>query len=362
MASLIEKIQSSPAPPTETVDNCLLCHSSKGKFLFWGFDRLNHLPGKFGVIQCEECELVRLSPRPAKAHLSFYYPPEDYYSYQEPKDSIRKVSQRGALSKVREAIRQVVFHDLGYRDKQLSTWQKLLRPFLARLFFKVGTYGWGKKFPRYKKDGVALDIGCGNGAYLSYLKHHGWKVMGVEISKQAAAVAKQSLDVDVFAGELEDFDFPPNSFDYIHMSHVLEHVTSPVETLERVRELLKPNGILYVEVPNYESLRRKISGKYWYAWETPKHLHMFSPQTLRRIFQKCGLTLTDMETTVVDLFAWDNTYKHEDLAGEKLTTRPFMTSQDKLRLFFLPRIVKLIHIFKPKSGDFICCWGRKDAE
>lgn len=362
MTPLIDKLQALKAPPTETVDNCPLCNSSKSKFLFWNFDRLNHLPGKFGVVQCEECELVRLSPRPVKAHLPFYYPAEDYYSYQVPRASINHISKRGILSKIREAIRQVVFHQLGYCEKPLSAWQRIFGPFLAKFFFKVATYGWGKKFPRYKKDGLALDVGCGNGSYLSFLKHHGWKVMGVDLSKQAAATAKQSLDIDVYVGELEDVAFPANSFDYVHMSHVLEHVTSPVDTLEKVRELLKPNGIVYVEVPNYESLRRKISGQYWYAWETPKHLYMFSPRTLSRIFRECGLTITEIETVVVDLFAWDNTYKYEDLVGKKLATRPFITRGDKVRLFLLSKSVKLIHIFRPKSGDFIRCWGKKEAE
>ena len=362
MASLLEILETQEAPPTEIVDNCLLCNSSKSKFLFWNFDRLNHLPGKFGVVQCEDCDLVRLSPRPVKDHLPFYYPTEDYYSYQESKSSIKHISKRGTLSRFREAIRQVVFYELGYRDRPLSLWQRILKPFLARFFFKAGTYGLGKKFPTYKKDGLALDVGCGNGSYLSYLKHHGWQVIGVELNKQAATIAKESLDIDVYVGELEDLAVPANSFDYVHMSHVLEHVTSPVETLKRVRELLKPHGVVYIEVPNYDSLRRKISGKYWYAWETPKHLHMFSPSTLKRLFRACDLTITDIETSVVDLFAWDNTYKYEELAGRKSTIRPFTTRGDKLKLFFLPKVVKLVHLFKPESGDFVHCWVRKEAE
>ena len=186
--------------------------------------------------------------------------------------------------------------------------------------------------------------------------------MGLDPSKQAAEVAKQNLDIDVHVGELEDVTFPANSFDYVHMSHVLEHVTSPVETLEKVRALLKPNGIVYVEVPNYESLSRKISRQYWYAWETPRHLHMFSPSTLSRIFREAGLTITRIETTVADLFAWDNTYKYEEMLGKKLATRPFVTRRLKVKLYLLSRAVKLIHLFKPSSGAFICCWGRKEAE
>ena len=362
MVSLIDKIQSAKAPPTETVEYCPLCNSARSKFLFWNFDRLHHLPGKFGVVKCEECELVRLSPRPEKGHLPFYYPSEAYYSYQPSTISIRDITNRGSLSRVRETIRQLVFYHLGYRDNPLPIWQKFFSPLLARLFFAQATYGWGDRFPRYKRDGMVLDVGCGNGSYLSFLKHHGWRVMGVELSKEAAATAKQKLDIDVIVGDLQDLSFPANSFDHIHMSHVLEHVTSPVDTLKKVRQLLKPNGTAYIEVPNYESSRRKMSEQYWYAWETPRHLYMFSPRTLSRTLHECGLSVTKIRTKRAGYFDWDSTYKKEEQVGAKLTTRPFVTGREKARLFFLPKALKVIHFFKPKSGDFICCWVKNNAE
>jgi len=109
MQSLIDKIQSDEAPPTEEVLNCPLCNSSESRFLFRNFDRFYHLPGKFGIVQCKSCQLVRLSPRPAKDSLGFYYPQENYYSYQMPTASINNLSERGWISKIREGIRQTVF-------------------------------------------------------------------------------------------------------------------------------------------------------------------------------------------------------------------------------------------------------------
>lgn len=362
MQSLIDKIQLGNAPPMEEVKDCPLCDSSESSFLFWNFDRFYHLPGKFGIVQCKNCSLVRLSPRPAKESLGFYYPQENYYSYQTPTVSIKNLSNRSFISRIREGIRQTVFDNLGYPVGKLSAWQKILQPLIVKLFSKQSTYGWGEKFPKYKKDGFALDIGCGNGSQLSYLKHHGWKVIGLDLSEQASEVAKKNFGIDVYVGELENLPYPPNTFDFIIMSHVLEHVTSPVETLKRVKELLKPDGVVYVEVPNYESFSRKLSREHWFAWETPRHLFMFSPQTLEQIFRESELKIDKINTKVENLLNWDNTYKIEEKLGEKLTSRPFVTGLDKFKISFLYYSAKLIHLFNKNSGDFVRGWAKKQNE
>ena len=362
MQSLIDKIQHADAPPSEEVTVCPLCDSSGSNFLFWNFDRFYHLPGKFGIVQCEDCRLVRLSPRPVKESLGFYYPSENYYSYQTPAVSLDNLTERGFVSKIREGIRQTVFDDLGYPVGKLSAWQKVLQPLLVKFFSKQSTYGWGERFPKYKKDGFALDIGCGNGSQLSYLKHYGWKVVGVDLSEEAAKVAKKNFGIDVYVGELETLPYPPNTFDFVNMSHVLEHVTSPVDTLKKVKELLKPGGIVYAEVPNYESFTRKLSKEHWFAWETPRHLFMFSPQTLERVFKESGLKIEKINTRIENLLRWDNTYKLEEEAGEKLISRPSVIGSDKLKISLLSYAVKFKHLFDKDGGDFVCCWATKSDE
>ena len=72
------------------------------------------------------------------------------------------------------------------------------------------------------------------------------------------------------------------------LSHVVEHIADPLDFLKLVFKLLKKGGTIYVEVPNYESFSRKYSQQYWYAWETPRHLLMFSPKTISGLFEKAG--------------------------------------------------------------------------
>src|SRR5476651_1638743 len=103
MHSFIEKLETPDAPETELVETCPLCESKESEFLFWNCDRFYHLPGKFGLVQCKGCELVRLSPRPTRGAISFYYPDDEYYSYQTPVFSINDIAKRnGFWNRVRD--------------------------------------------------------------------------------------------------------------------------------------------------------------------------------------------------------------------------------------------------------------------
>lgn len=359
MQSLIDKVQLGDIPPTEEVKNCSLCHSSESDFLSWNFDRLNHLPGKFGWVQCRKCDLVRLSPRPMESSLGFYYPEDDYYTYQSPTAAIEDVSSRKLTGKIRDSIRKMVFDDLGYPMGELNLWEKLFQPLAVGIFKKNATYGWGERFPRYVENGKVLDIGCGNGTFLSFLKHYGWKVSGVELNAKAAEVARKHLDAEIFTGDLKDAPFAENSFDFIVLSHVIEHIADPLEFLKLVLKFLKKDGIIYAEVPNYESFSRKHSRQYWYAWETPRHLSMFSPKTLSQLFEKAGFTLVKTRTKVENLLAWDNTYKQEEKIAQKMPTRPYVASSDKLNLKLLSAAAQISFFLKPNSGDFVSCWATK---
>src|SRR3989442_4471354 len=220
-------------PPTEVVEECPLCASRNVEKLFATRDRLHRLPGEFGLVRCIDCQLIRLSPRPVLEHLGFYYPDDDYYSYQRPLNLGHR-SANGLRANVKAAIRDCVMDWRGYPVLYLRTWQRALQPLAVRLFHDRIPYGYGDRFPKYKAGGHALEIGCGSGTYLGTLKHHGWQVAGVELSQAAGAAAKRELDVDVFVGDLANAPFAAETFDYVYMSHILEHLPEPLETLRVV--------------------------------------------------------------------------------------------------------------------------------
>jgi len=180
-------------------------------------------------LQCEQCNLIRLSPRPTVDAIGLYYP-EDYGAYRKPSISMQAVATT-YRDTLRDAVRNTVLSGLGYDTGKLSGWQNISRPLLTKLFFKGATYGFGDLFPSRIAGGKALEVGCGNGAFLNILKQLGWDVVGADSSPHAARTAKEDFDIDVFVGQLADAPFPEESFDYVHLSHVVEHFYDPLETM-----------------------------------------------------------------------------------------------------------------------------------
>ncbi|HUI45134.1 MAG TPA: class I SAM-dependent methyltransferase [Nitrospirota bacterium] len=144
----------------------------------------------------------------------------------------------------------------------------------------------------YVPGGKALDIGCGCGELLLWLKNHGWsEVRGVEISKGAAALANDH-GLNVFCGELANAHYPDSYFDYISLIHVLEHMHDPVMTLNEICRILKPDGLLVVGVPNFASYENKVFGEYQsFMKEVPRHLYHFSKKSITDMFEKSGLMI-----------------------------------------------------------------------
>ena len=345
--------------PTEEVKACPLCESAESEFVFWNRDRLHFLPGKFGLVRCTNCDFYRLSPRPADEHLAFYYPADEYYSYQQPEDLsvFEKQKNPRGLQKIKEKMRESVLQNYGYPVPKLGAWQKILQPVFTRFFTTRALYGLQDMFPRYARNGKALDIGCGNAETLAYLKLFGWQVAGVDFNEAAAAAAKKFFDIDVFTGRVEDAPFAPESFDFIRMSHVIEHLPSVVDSMKHIASLLKPEGVIYIETPNIESFSFGQSREYWYPLECPRHLFLFSPKTLAALLEKCGITVSKTETFFYDTYGWEDTYRAEEKTGEKLNQRPQIS--DSSRVEKLKNESRKLHRANPLVGDIIRLWGVK---
>jgi SAM-dependent methyltransferase len=343
----------------EDVETCPLCKSPKKKFLFQTYDRLYRFPEKFGTFLCEQCGLIRISPRPTVEAISRYYPAEygAYVEIKNPEDEISSPDR--PLSGLRNGIRDSVLSSLGYYDKPLKSWQKIFRPLFNKMFQKRTTYGYGELFPTYVPNGRALEVGIGNGQYLNYLKRHGWNVAGIDLSPQAAQVAKKLFDIDVFVGQLEECPFSDEEFDYIHLSHVVEHFFDPLESIKKVFSLLKKGGIVYIEVPNGEGFGAKISKEYWYGWDAPRHLFTFTPKTLKLLVEESGFKVNKISTKVWNSYNWAETYKQEEKLNKKLEQRPPAFPDSKVKIFVQNTFASLFYNVTPQNGDFIRCWITK---
>jgi SAM-dependent methyltransferase len=136
-----------------------------------------------------------------------------------------------------------------------------------------------------------LDIGCGRGYTLAWLARWGADVYGTQLSATAAETAKQLIGTDrVFVGELSEAGFADQRFDAVTLWHVLEHTPDPLAVLREVSRILKPTGLLYIEVPNAGGWSARTFGRHWLAYDVPKHLMHFTPKTLEATARQAGFT------------------------------------------------------------------------
>jgi SAM-dependent methyltransferase len=136
-----------------------------------------------------------------------------------------------------------------------------------------------------------LDIGCGEGSFLTEMHALGWNVQGVEMSEDAAEKAR-GRGIPVVCGMLDRADFPPASFDLITGLHVLEHLPHPRAAVRQAEEWLRPGGRLFLALPNHNCWERRVFGTCWSPWDLPRHLYHFELRTLSRLLGEEGLSIT----------------------------------------------------------------------
>ncbi len=152
-----------------------------------------------------------------------------------------------------------------------------------------------------RPEGTLLDVGCAYGYLLERAVRRGWRVRGVELSAHAFREAARRVGPDaVVNAPFESADLPERHFTAILMAHVLEHSPDPLRSLARARDLLRPGGVLFVEVPNFLAVRAYEQGLQQSLLRPQYHLYQFTPATLRRSLDSAGLRVRKVRTAMVD--------------------------------------------------------------
>lgn len=128
-----------------------------------------------------------------------------------------------------------------------------------------------------------LEVGCGEGLFLSELAQRGFQVIGIEPSKSAGDIARErGLEVITDYFPHTGVDGP---FDAVIMSHVLEHISNPTEVLQQVGKLVPDGKVLLIQT-NWQGLIPRLQRRKWYAWVPEQHFWHFTPKGLRIILEK----------------------------------------------------------------------------
>jgi len=152
-----------------------------------------------------------------------------------------------------------------------------------------------------------LEIGCGSGASVRAGQDLGWESIGIDIDPALVAKGRAQLDVDLRCVPLLESRFADGYFDLIRLRDVIEHLPNPYECLCEIQRILAPGGVVFLATPNEASMAKTV--KAWAgihcakvaAVNPPHHLHGFSPETFRRIFERTGFKVLLIKTvTPVD--------------------------------------------------------------
>ena len=130
-----------------------------------------------------------------------------------------------------------------------------------------------------------LDVGSGGGEFAYLLQTLGHQVQGIEPNKGYAEYSIREYGLNVQVGFVQDVIIPQQSFDLITIWHVLEHTENPFAVLTKLHALLKPQGILVVEVPNIEAICQSPKSTFHEA-----HIFHFNIATLTRLAEKADFT------------------------------------------------------------------------
>ena len=197
----------------------------------------------------------------------------------------------------------------NYYDKKLNQKLKLgdsPSGLIGRLYYHVRNRMLLKKIrivesQAYRTGGSLLNYGAKTGFFSYRMERRGWKVTSVERYHE-----ERLFSLEMFHHRMIDIPdmgkLQAGTFDVITMWHVFEHCHNPNELLDRFYELLRPGGILVIACPNIRSTDAMHYGPYWAAYDVPRHIWHFNPNSLSGLLHRHGFTLMHHEKMPYDSF------------------------------------------------------------
>lgn len=259
----------------ETVECCPACGSAeRDARRYRRRDDAGIMPDVWQMVSCANCGSLYLDPRPDAESLPRAY--QDYYTHQAEHEDVPGSGAGGVLWSL---IHGYLNWRFGMRRAPSNALGALVFLVIEPLRLKLDYYGRHLTRKRFPEPERLLDVGCGNGAFLTRAREMGWQVTGCEPDAKAVAVC-QAQGLDVLQGDIFNAALDNRMFDVVTISHVLEHVTNPKALLERAYTLLRPGGTIWVAVPNPGSVGLRIYGSAWRGLHVPFHLCIPSQKQL----------------------------------------------------------------------------------
>jgi SAM-dependent methyltransferase len=212
----------------------------------------------FGVVRCQVCDLVFVSPRLSSQALQRLYDEPGYFE--------------GGVYGAQSVWSPAMVLQRTWTAGRLSAITRLSRP-----------------------PGRLLEIGSGYGLFLTAARAAGYDVRGVELSRTGAEHARTRLGLDVFCGQLAAA--PAEQADIVCLWDTLEHVPDPLLLLQEVRRRLPPGGVVALSIPYFSSVPARLLRSRWWTLKPEQHIWHLTPATLRLVAARAGLVITSVITS-----------------------------------------------------------------
>ncbi len=199
---------------------------------------------------------------------------------------------------------------------------------------------WLRVLLQYKlPEAKAIDIGCGHGGFVSLMQAAGYNAIGLEISPWVVDFGKKTFDISMHVGSIQQQTFKNQSFDVIILMDVLEHLQDPMSTLTICKQLLKNNGMLFIQMPDfpfgksYETLKNENAAFLSHMLKD-EHLFLFSRAAIIKLLkEKLNIQHIQFEKAVFDHYdMFLVASQTEFVKNENSIIDDFLLSKPNLRL------------------------------
>ena len=296
---------------------CPVCDSGENKEAIRSKDFRYKLSDEyFSIVKCKKCSFLFLNPRPRKEELYKFYPPYFY-------------------------------------TKDKSIFYKLIEP-----MFLIAQKSIIRQFKKHKTNGRSLDIGCGNGGFVSAMLESGFDASGIEPNPEAEKFIDEYLKGRIVFKDIKDCAFESRKFDIITCFQSLEHVSDLGRVLKKVARILKDDGLLYISVPNAGFFEFKLFGAYSYNLEVPRHLYFFKRPTLTKLLKGNGFnnikflkyTFFEPVFTPASFYESINYY----FSSSKMKIYKIIRPLIFVPLIFVRFVARVLYLFEDQNINLVC--------
>ena len=236
---------------------------------------------------CLACESGYLKTRPTEATVGLAY--RNYYTHGAQRLVSAELEENVIIN-----VKLNIFSNrsLAVIKKQTINFIKLILNFTPILRWSI------KNSYRHLPQATSgcnnlLDVGCGDGRFMSLAESLGWRTLGIDTD--GLAVEKCLINgLRAKVGDISLGSLNNNYYDVVTCSHVIEHVHDPILFFSFVTSKIKQGGILWIQTPNVKSLGHQKFNEYWRGLETPRHLVLFNVHSLRRLLESYGYEVKQM--------------------------------------------------------------------